>query len=228
MNDVIILKTNILGGFDRQQTLDYIEKLLADAEKNLCSDEVARVKDTLSECNASVEKRDRKISELQAKLDELSSPETKAQAASEYLRSIPELNFKKLIKNKSAAKARSNLAERLKTNSENAQNIFAGLAALNDDIEKISNELSEVSLKLDGISFDADKPIKKIEAPTQTEEAVTAKQTEDTVEIEEIEDFREEPIPVEAPTIKEETEQLFKNSVDNFFDELERLMNNKE
>ncbi len=213
MNDVIILKTNILGGFDRQQTVDCIAEIKAEIEKCDCREETSAVKGQVRDLNTEINLKEREIDELLAKLNALNSPEAKAQAAAQYLRSISAANLQTLLKNNAVKEVYGNLIDTVSKNSENADRIFSKLTTVTDTLQKLSSDLAIVSKKLDSVSFDENTPVKT--AVIEETEPIDEEKVEETPII--IEDTAEET--------QEEFEPMFENSVDNFFAELEKLMN---
>ncbi len=220
MKDVIILKTNILGGFDKRETSDCIARLQAEIKKYDRTKEMIKAKETVKNRNAAIVDKERQIEELCAKLNELSSPHAKAEGAREFLRSVPNSSLDKLLKNDGVREAYHSLNSALSADSEFADTILSRIACVNDDIQSIMKNLSQVSQRLDGVKLNDNKP----EIAPETNEAPCVEQ-ENAAEFEKITDDSQIIKAIDKVTADEEHEPLFENSVDNFFAELERFTN---
>ncbi len=236
MNDVIILKTNIIGGVDKNQAIEYIQDLKNQIEENDRHDEIIDAKGKISLINEKLSDKSRELTKLNDKFNILNFPEAKAEAAAEFIKAIPQsrLNDPKTQK---ASKELNNL---LKDNETKIDSIFARLLNLRESVANISEDLRSTKSRLENIPFDNETPIKeKIkDEPIIAKESTTVEMpeeapnvtTEDFTEAVELpsEDEIEAAETIEAPifteALQEEIEPMYENSVDNFFAELEKLM----
>ncbi len=241
MNDLIVLKTNLIGGVERQQVINYITELQAQVQKNDCHSELEDAK--LKTCSLSdeISFKETEIKQLQEKLEKLNSNEARLQAALNYIRSIPEKSFNLMFSDKNAKEVFEKLNNILLTNTSSADIVMPKLSALNKETEVIFKSLQNLKHKLEKLTFDdtAETPTLPIDDSNQEEviEAVNiqneapAAENAETTDVQHviIAETSDADLPgniaSEILQNDEEHEPICENSVDNFFAELEHLMN---
>lgn len=223
MNREIILKKNILGGFDRKQVIDCIAHLKADCAGKASADEIEAAKTAIDTFTKMISQKDVQIKELKSQLDEIKSSKND-KSPSSAVKSISEANQTVTSAKKRADEITNTVKADIENKSDKLDTIFSKLTAINKEIERIKNVLSEASDKLSDININSEadgnaiisEDFKQSATPQIPENEQTVTQT-DVAEKQAIEDITE---------FLSQTEENF-NSIDNFFAELYKMTNGK-
>ncbi len=244
MNDLIILKTNLIGGVDKQQVVDYITDLQAQLREHDLAPEIKAAEIKIRTLHEEINRKDGTLCDLRIKLEELNSFEARLEGALEFIQAIPENSFRAIFKNQKAKIVFERINKVLSINTAAADKILPEIDSVNTQLEKISSELQSVLMKLDNVHFDdkeisllktsttvfpEDAPSEFFEDEIATFEELIPESLEEEQNYNQPEDFENTAETVDyyelSATDEDDADPLFENSVDNFFAELEKLMN---
>lgn len=210
MQQEIILKKNVFGGFNRKQVVDCIEKLQLEHSDTVSDKELSYIKNKLKIYTEDLDKKNRIIQELKSRLKEadkaISSP-----TAQESISNADKI----ILRAKRKAEQITKEAETsIETKRIKAEKLLSKVILINDETERIKKELNNVMVKLSEITI-TDCPDKEEIEPIKPEDAVLTKEPNSIKDtIEDIDEYLNR------------TEENF-NSIDNFFAELYKMTNGK-
>lgn len=223
MNNEIILKKNIVGGFNRKQVIDCIVQIKKDCANKVSVDEIEATKNTIDTYTEMVSLKDVQIKELRNQLDEINSSK-KDKSPSSAVKSISEANQTVTAAKKRAEEITNTVKAEIENKSDKLDSIFTKLTLINNEIERIKNVLSEASEKISDININCETESNTI-ISDDIKQSVTSKAHEKEQNIIKTEVAENQPTE-DITEFLIQTEENF-NSIDNFFAELYKMTNGK-
>lgn len=252
MDRDLILKKNIVGGFNRKQVLAYITQLQTSCDTSRSAKaEIDELRQRISVLRELSKEKDKQIASLTTEIDKINSNDIPDEADFEILKRSSE----KIDEARADADSiTATVNEGIKSKEEKISALFERLASINSEISRFSGRISELSDKLDTVPFepiiepDADavsaptfdfEKVKKAyeqeqeqeevaimpSAPIDEVESEEAKGTEEADNIEdifEIETLDENDTPSEDDKVNKKFDTLFEK-LSSMTDEINRM-----
>lgn len=149
----MLLKKNIIGGFDRKQVLEYVNRLQSSCDSRKTREEIAETRLRIEALREAIRNKDKEISALNHEIDTISNIELPKDNGSQFdiLKrsdmSIDEAREK-------AEEITEQISEGIKSKDEKIVALFTKLFAINEEISKLSSNLSTISEKMDEVPFE--------------------------------------------------------------------------
>lgn len=218
----IVLKKNILGGFNRKQVIDCISMLKSDCVAPITADELHSKLKQIELINTELQIKENKIKELQQQLNDINGKTCSASASlSEATRTVTK------AKN-DAQSINHQLRCDIKNRNNKIEQIFTKINNINKEIDRIKNSLISTDNKLSDISISNTASVSPTVVINESQDIMSP--TIDEViypEIDVITTATTEETQLDIITIDSEHVEETKNSIDNFFDELYKMTNGK-
>lgn len=231
MNQEIILKKNLIGGFDRKQVIDCIAQLQSACSEKVPSADIAEAQNSIDLYTKILKEKINLIDELNAQLNEINNRK-KDSLPSSAIKSIAVANQKVLSAQKQAEEITEALCSDIDNKNKKIDTLFLRLASINDQIKKIKASLSNTFLNLEKVNIKFQIDNADLE-PQKTGPKPEIKDKENTP-ITVVNNTIEEDVCSVSPSVfKEDITEKFTeveenfNSIDNFFAELYKLTNGK-
>ena len=225
MQKEIIIKKNIIGGFNRKQVIDCIAQLKSDSDARINPDELRSMQELVENYQNELSKKDNEITNLKQQLQDLNCSCAASKTLFEANRTVAEAkNCAKAIntKTKNDVEYRRNRIEE----------IFEKIKNANIEIDKIKNSLVNTDQKLNNISINNLESKKsettvseKIKLSHLIDKPNEAKETTADKEAAE-ETILKQDITQSITEVTNNPEENI-NSIDNFFSELYKMTNGK-
>lgn len=223
MNNEIILKKNIVGGFNRKQVIDCIVQIKKDCANKVSVDEIEATKKAIDAYTEMVSQKDDQIKKLKNHLNEVNYSKSN-QSPTTTAKSISEANQTVMSAKKRADEISNTVKTEIKNKNDKINSIFAQLTFINNEIERIKNVLSEASEKVSNININCETDSNTI-ISDDIKQSVTSKAHDKEQNIIKTEVAENQPTE-DITEFLIQTEENF-NSIDNFFAELYKMTNGK-
>lgn len=227
MQQEIILKKNIIGGFNRRQVTECLLQLKRDCTNGVSSEEIEAAKALIEAYTAALKEKSEQINLLTEQLNAASAPESDDRIS--VAKSISEAEQNIANAKIEADKIKIRTKNKIENNVSKMDTMFSKIHKISNETERIKSLLEEILIKLSHIqtkfdyekSFD-NKPIVDTVSETVSEAIQADIKKELPPEPESIIDIPE----VVVTQLIEETQENV-NSIDNFFNELYKMTNGK-
>lgn len=225
MQQEIILKKNIIGGFNRKQVTQCLLQLKSECNETLSADYIADIKNTIDNLTAILNDKTDQTRLLKELLESLKRTDCEDRITMTKSISKSEKNIEKA--KSQAEEIKKKTKNEIESKSVKLEIMFSKIHLIGKETERIKGRLTQT---LDRLS--------EIQINTDIEEVNNQHEKVQTVPIEEVITIKGETLPENEPEnviesyedniniISEDTQESI-NSIDNFFAELYKMTNGK-
>lgn len=229
MNKEYILKKRIFGGFDRRQVIECLAKLQNDYSEHDKHDEILKLEEKINNLSSSISEKDIELENLRKKLDELDTLYS-SNNTSDTFNTLTQADKIIDTAKKEAEQYIKSADSYIKSSNKEFEVLMDKLTRLNNEITEIGSGATRISENLSKVSVEDAKQTENIK-----EETIDSPITSDEITCDPITESDEEDIPYEDENAEifltaiysDDEEATSYNSIDNFFAELEKLIDDK-
>ncbi len=149
MSNNIPIKTRAVGGFDKKQVDEYLEKLAAEYEKAVAKEDIAKLRDEISELRKAVSEKDGEIVELNGRLRELD----KSNGDKPDFDKLSSSAKKFIDAHNEVVRIADETSKYINSTESKLPALLKNLSTVTRNIERLSTELSELENQLDSIEI---------------------------------------------------------------------------
>lgn len=148
MSNNIPIKTRAVGGFDKKQVDEYLSSLSAEYESAVSKEDIAKLRDEISDLKRSSREKDRKIAELRDTLDALRQEDAKPD-----FDNLSSSAKKFTDAHNEVIKIADKTSKYINSTERKLPSLLKNLSAVTKSIESVNDELSEITKQLDSIEI---------------------------------------------------------------------------
>ncbi|MCQ2484436.1 MAG: hypothetical protein MJ168_03770 [Clostridia bacterium] len=167
MDRDVLLKKNIIGGFDRKQVLDYISQLQSSCNNRKTREEIEDMRLRVASLREIIKEKDKQIAALTTEIDEINNLQLPGAEQQDDFDILQRSNEQIEQARTEAETITSKVSDGIKSKNEKISNLFARISAINEEITKFSDSIGVISDKLDDVPFEpvTEKDIENHELP---------------------------------------------------------------
>lgn len=232
MNKEFILKKRIFGGFNRRQVIDCLAELQTISNESDIHSDIMNLEEQIKQMLISISDRDAELEELKSRLEELNNLSASCNKSSDSFSSLTQAD--KII---DSAKIEAGQYIRstdkfIKNSNKEFDLLMNKISKLNSEISKMGTDAIRISDGLNTVAIEetSERSDNEYEHPADKDDALNLTDNSDfTVSEEELsyEDENADIFLTSFETQDSEDGPTY-NSIDNFFDELEKLTSTSE
>lgn len=229
MNKEFILKKRIIGGFNRRQVINCLAELQTKCNESDIHGDIIDLEEQIKKMLISISDRDAELAELKSRLEELNSLSASCNKSSDSFSSLAKAD--KVIdsaKNEAEQYIRTT-DEFIKNSNKEFEHLMNKISKLNSEISKMGTDATRISDSLNKITIEelsdqaeneSDHAEAKKDTPYISDNPNSASTDEEDISYE---DENADIFLSSFETQDSEEAELSYNSIDNFFDELDKL-----
>ena len=149
MSNNIPIKTRAVGGFDKKQVDEYLDALAAEYEKAVAKEDIAKLRDEITELRKTACEKDRKISELNGKLRELE----KSNGDKPDFDNLSSSAKKFIDAHNEVVRIADETSKYINSTESKLPALLKNLSTATKSIDRLNKELSEIENQLDSIEI---------------------------------------------------------------------------
>lgn len=153
MDRDVLLKKNIIGGFDKKQVMDYISHLQASCNNRKTREEIEDMRLRVASLREVIKEKDKQIAALTSEIDDINNvklPGSETKSGFDILKVSAEQFEKAKIEGEEIT---AKVSEGIKSKEDKFSTLFNRISSINDEISKFSESISGLSEKLEDVPF---------------------------------------------------------------------------